>query len=141
MNSDKVINIKNIIVLISLLGSIVVRIILNTILRVQSIASISLFLVGLFTLPIAAVGIWKKVNPKITMCFLCLSILVIITVMMMTDSNLANYCIIFYTMFLAVLYEDIRAIIIVGCGDVILLLSFYSKCIKGLFDTEKTYHF
>ncbi|MGN0145460.1 MAG: methyl-accepting chemotaxis protein [Clostridium sp.] len=133
MNSDKVINIKNIIVVICIILSIIARVTLNVICSVPNIASVVLVGTGLITLPVAIIAIWKKVNPKIVMCFLCLSLLLFIFVMMSTDPNLANYCVTFYIMFLAVLYEDIRATIIVGFGSVTWIVYFFLKYKESLF--------
>ncbi|EHJ01405.1 methyl-accepting chemotaxis sensory transducer [Clostridium sp. DL-VIII] len=127
MNSNKVISIKNIIVVISLIGSIATRIILNFLFKVPAEASISLGLAGLITLPILGIFIWKKVNPKITMCGACVSMIIYIVIMMTTNPNLSNYCIIFYAMFVAVLYEDIRAIMIMGVSGLFLIISLFLR--------------
>lgn len=133
MNSDKVISIKNIIVLVSLIGSIISRVVLNFVFKAPDIASISLGIAGVVTLPIAAISIWKKVSPKIVMCFLCLTMTLYIIIMMSTDPNLANYCIIFYAMFIAVLYEDVRSIIIVGFSSIVLIIYFFLKYKETVF--------
>ncbi|MGN0145464.1 MAG: hypothetical protein ACI398_10790, partial [Clostridium sp.] len=133
MNNYKVINIKNIIVLISIIGSVLTRVILNFVFKVPSIASILLLIVAVITIPLAAIGILKKVNPKIVMYFLCLSMILYTFVMTSTNHNLANYCVIFYGMFVAVLYEDIRSIIIVGVGSVFLTIYFFIEFKKDIF--------
>ncbi len=133
MNSDKVINIKNIIVIISLVGSIVTRVLLNFLFKAPLLASTSLILAGTVTLPILAICIWKKVNPKMTMCGSCISMVIYIVIMMTTDPNLANYCIIFYAMFVAVLYEDIRAIMIMGTSSLVLIVYLFVRYKETVF--------
>lgn len=127
MNNDNVIKIKNIIVLASLIGSITTRIILNFIFNAPIVASTSLFIAAILTLPILSICIWKKVNPKFIMCGLCISMIIYILIMMTTNPNLANYCIIFYAMFVAVLYEDIRAIMIMAVSNLTLIIYFFLK--------------
>lgn len=138
MNSNKVINTKNIIVLISLVGSIIARVILNIIFNVPAIASTSLALAGVLTLPLIAVLIKKKVNPRIVMCSLCLTMAFYITIMITTNPNLANFCIIFYSMFVAVLYEDILAISLIGVSDIIFSIYFYLKYKNEVFAQADT---
>ena len=70
MNSDKVINTKNIIVFVSIVMSIIVRIILNLAFKAPINASIVLGIAGIITVPITGLMIWKKVNPKTTMYFI-----------------------------------------------------------------------
>lgn len=62
MNSNKVINIKNIIVWFALIGSILVRVILNLVFNAPGIASMSLALAGIITLLPIGVMILKKIN-------------------------------------------------------------------------------
>lgn len=138
MNSDKVINVKNIIVLASLVGSITTRVIFNFVFNVPIIASSSLTIAGIATLPILAICIWKKINPKIIMCGLCISMVIYIIIMMTTNPNLANYCIIFYAMFVAVLYEDIRAIMIMAVSNLILIIYFFVKYKETVFKETDT---
>lgn len=127
MNNDKVINIKNIIVISSLIASITTRVILNSVFKVAPIASTSLVIAGIATIPFLAIGVWKKVNPRIVMCGSCVSMIIYIIIMMTTGPNLANYCIIFYSMFVAVLYEDILAIMIMAVSNLFLIIYFFLK--------------
>ena len=138
MNNDKVISIKNIIVLASLVGSITTRVILNFVFNAPLLASTSLTIAGIATLPILAICIWKKVNPKLIMCALCVSMIIYIIIMMTTNPNLANYCIIFYAMFVAVLYEDIRAIMIMAASNLILIIYFFLKYKEIVFSETDT---
>jgi len=133
MNSDNVVNVKNIIVLISLIGSIITRVILNFVFNAPLLASISLIGAGIVTLPVLAICIWKKVNAKFIMCSLCVTMIIYIVIMMTTDPSLANYCIIFYAMFVAVLYEDIRAIMIMGVSNLILIIYFFLRYKEAVF--------
>lgn len=127
MNSDKVINTKNIIVLSSLVISIIVRIIFNFLFKAQLNASITLSVAGIILLPLIGLCIYKKLNPRIVMIELCITMMILIIVMMSTNPSLANYCIIFYSMFIAVLYEDIRAILLTGLSDTVFILYFFFK--------------
>lgn len=138
MNNDKVISIKNIIVLASLVGSITTRVIFNFVFNAPLLASTSLTIAGIATLPILAICIWKKVNPKIIMCGLCVSMIIYIIIMMTTNPNLANYCIIFYAMFVAVLYEDIRAIIIMATSNLTLIIYLFLKYKEQVFSDADT---
>ncbi|HCW52396.1 MAG TPA: hypothetical protein DG753_01350 [Clostridium sp.] len=138
MNSDKVINIKNIIVWCSLLGSIIVRIILNIIFSAPTIASTSLALTGAVTLGPIGLLILKKSNVKLVMYGLCLSMMSYIVVMVVTNPILANYLIIFYVMFVTVLYEDMRAIILCGSGSTLFIVYFFIKYKDQLFDNVDT---
>lgn len=138
MNNDNVIKIKNIIVLASLIGSITTRIILNFIFNAPIVASTSLFIAAILTLPILSICIWKKVNPKFIMCGLCISMIIYIIIMMTTNPNLANYCIIFYAMFVAVLYEDIRAIMIMAVSNLTLIIYFFLKYKEIVFSQTDT---
>ncbi|MBE6051263.1 MAG: hypothetical protein E7214_11625 [Clostridium sp.] len=138
MNSDNVINTKNIIVSISLAASIIIRIILNFCFNAPISASTTLGLVGIILLPISGFLIYKKVNPTIVMVELCITIMTCIVVMISTNPTLANYCIIYYTMFLVVLYEDIRAILITGISNCIFILYFFFKYKNEIFSTIDT---
>lgn len=138
MNSDKVISTKNVIVYFSLVGSITVRVLLNFLFKVPMIASTSLIGAGLVTLSILAILILKRVNPKIIMCGTCISMVLYMIIMMITNPNLANYCIIFYAMFVAVLYEDIRAIMIIGTSSLVLITYFFIKYKEEVFGNIDT---
>lgn len=133
MNNDNVINIKNIIVLVSMIGSIITRVILNFVMKVPAIASILILAAGVVTIPIALVGIVKKVKPKLVMYYLCICMILYTVIMATTNHNLANYCIIFYGMFVAVLYEDFRSILIVGSGSILLTIYLFFEFKKDVF--------
>lgn len=138
MNSNKVLNIKNIIVIVSLIGSITTRVILNFIFKAPLIASTSLLLAGVLTIPILGLCIYKKINPTITMCGSCISMIIYIIVMMSTDPTLSNYCIIFYAMFVAVLYEHILSIAIMGTSNLFLIIYFFFKYKNVVFKNMNT---
>lgn len=138
MNNDKVINTKNIIVSASLAASIIIRIILNFFFNAPLSASITLGLIGITLLPITALLIYKKVKPTFVMIELCFTIMVCIVTMISTNPTLANYCIIYYTMFLVVLYEDIRAILLTGISNFIFVLYFFFKYKEEIFSTVDT---
>ncbi len=138
MNSNKVLNIKNIIVIVSLIGSITTRVILNFIFKAPLIASTSLLLAGVFTIPILGILVYKKINPKITMCGSCISMIIYIIIMMSTDPTLSNYCIIFYSMFVAVLYEHILSIAIMGTSNLFLIIYFFLKYKNLVFKDTNT---
>ena len=138
MNNDKVISIKNIIVLASLVGSIATRVIFNFVVNAPLLASTSLTIAGIVTLPILAICIWKKVNPRFIMSGLCVSMIIYMIIMMTTNPNLANYCIIFYAMFVAILYEDIRAIMIMAVSNLSLIIYFFLKYKEKVFSEADT---
>lgn len=138
MNSNKVINIKNIIVWFSLIGSILVRVILNLVFSAPGIASMSLALAGIITLLPIGVMILKKINEKLVMYSLCFSMMIYVIVMIVTNPILANYLIIFYVMFITVLYEDIRAIVTVGIGCTASITYFFIKYKEQLFNNVDT---
>ena len=138
MNGDKVISVKNIIVWIALACSIVIRVILNVIFKAPHIASISLAIAGILTLPAIALMMKKKVRGQVVMYCLCLSMLVYVVVMVTSNPILANYLIIFYVMFIAVLYEDIRAIVITGTSCAFFIGYFFLKYKEQLFNNVDT---
>lgn len=138
MNNDKVLSIKNIIVMIALVCSIVVRVVLNIIFKVPIIDSVKLSIVGIVILSVSLLGILKKVKPRLVMYFLSMSLLLCAYIMMTTNPNLANYCILFYTMLIVVLYEDIRAIIFLGVGDLFLSIYFFFKYKDVVFSNVDT---
>lgn len=127
MNSDKVINTKNIIVSVSIIMSIIARIILNLAFKAPINSSVILGIAGVITVPIIGLMIWKKVNPKATMYFICICIFCYANIMIVNQPNLANYCIIFYCMFVIILYEDIRAIVCIGSGCFVISILYFVK--------------
>lgn len=138
MNNDKVISTKNLVVLVSLVGSIIARVALNFTFAVPTIASTSLLLAGILTLPAVAILMKKNVQPQKVMCLLCINMLIYIVIMVCTNPNIANFCIIFYSMFVAVLYEDMRAIFITGIGDIVLSIYFFLKFKDQMFSSVDT---
>lgn len=138
MNNDKVISTKNLVVLVSLVGSIIARVLLNFVFGVPTIASTSLIIAGLLTLPAISFLMYKKVDSKKVMYLLCITMIIYIVIMISTNPNLANFCIIFYSMFIAVLYEDIRAIFITGLSDSFLTIYFFIKFKEKMFSGIST---
>ncbi len=127
MNDKKIINVKNIIVLIILACSVISRIIMNFFFKVSINASIYLGLAGIIGVSIGTILIIKKVNPVITQVEILLTMIAFLGIMMTSDPSLANYCIIFFTMFVAVFYEDYIPIGIIGVSCSIYIIVYYIK--------------
>lgn len=139
MNSDKVISTKNFIVLICLSASIIARIIFNFIVDAPLNASISLAVISILTIPVLAVLHWKKISPKNVMYGLCITTLICVIDIIISNPTLSNYCLIFYSMFIVVLYEDIRANLLMGISDLVLIVYFFLKFKNEIFSNDNTF--
>ncbi|MDD6796511.1 MAG: methyl-accepting chemotaxis protein [Clostridiaceae bacterium] len=138
MNSEKVLREKNFIVLLSLVSAVTVRIIFNTIFKAPTIASIALGVTALVVLPLPAFLHFKKKNSKVIMYLLCVAMAAFVYVMITTEHTLANYCIIFFVMFISVLYEDVRAIIFCGVTNLFYIIYFFVKYNDTMFSNVET---
>ena len=114
MNNNKIINTKNLIVWVSMIGSVITRIMFNFIVNSPLENSIYIGIAGAILLSLIGICLWKKVNPTITMYCICSTMVIFDFLMITLDPSLANYCLIFYTMFVAILYEKINTIIFLG---------------------------
>ena len=127
MNNEKVISTKNIIVFLSLIMASMARIIFNVIVHAPSNANIYLGATAIVVLCAIGIAMKRKAKPTSIMYSLCLSMVIFTIVMMITYPNLATYLIIFYSLYVAALYEDIRAILTTGICDLFLSVYFFLR--------------
>ncbi|SFU79565.1 methyl-accepting chemotaxis protein [Clostridium sp. DSM 8431] len=138
MNSNKVLYTKNLIVLICLSASIIARIIVNFIIDVPASASISLAFASLLTLPAIAILHFKKKSPRNIMYALCITTLICVGDIIRSNPNISNYCLIFYSMFIIILYEDIRANLLVGISNLCFIIFFFLYFKNEIFSNTDT---
>ena len=139
MNSDKVISTKNFIVLICLTASIITRLVFNVVVGAPASASISIAIVSALTIPILAFLHFKKFNPKNIMYGLCITTIVCVIDIIRTNPNISNYCLIYYSMFILILYEDVRANILTGLSNGFLSIFFFLKFKDELFSNTDSF--
>ena len=133
MNNDKVIKTKNLIVFISLIAAIIARLTFNIIVDAPKNANIYLSSASVVILSFIGILIYKKVKPTVVMYSLCLSMVTFTIIMMYTYPNLATYLIIFYSLYVAALYEDIRPVIVTGGFDLFLSVFLFLRFKETVF--------
>lgn len=139
MNSNKIINTKNIIVWISMIGSVFSRIVFNFIVNCPIENSIYIGTAGIILLSTIGICLWKKVSPTITMYLICSTMIFFDFLMITLDPSLANYCLVFYTMFVAILYERMSTIIFLGSACVIQSIYYFLKYKDTIFPGTDTF--
>ena len=125
MNNSKIINKKNIIVLLTLAGSIFARLLLNIVFGCSLKTNLFLIIPSVILLTLNAFLILKKINPKITMYSIMITLMIESLAMLIGDKTLANYCIIFYCLYVAILYADKIVIGFLGLANIIVGAVFY----------------
>lgn len=139
MNNNKIINTKNLIVWVSMIGSVITRIMFNFIVNSPLENSIYIGIAGAILLSLIGICLWKKVNPTITMYCICSTMVIFDFLMITLDPSLANYCLIFYTMFVAILYEKINTIIFLGGCCIVQSIYYFFKYKEIIFSEADTF--
>lgn len=107
MNINKVIDLKNKIVLAVLLGSVCIRTVWDLIFGAPAKTIVAMISCGIIIALITGILIKKKIVLP-TMYFLVTSLLGIGCVMMITSPGIANLMVFYYLMFIVSIYQDIR---------------------------------
>ena len=139
MNNNKIINTKNLIVWASMIGSVLTRITFNFIVKSPLENSIYIGIAGAILLSLIGFCLFKKVNPIITMYFIASTMIFFDFLMITLDPSLANYCLIFYTMFVAILYERIDTIVFLGSCCIIQSIYYFFKYKDVIFQQSDTF--
>lgn len=118
--NDEIIIKKNNIVLITLLICALFR----TVVDMLTGAKIAPIVVGTFCIPITGllvVSKLRKCSPKIIMYTVCVISLIMDLAAVLGELSMSTICLVYFMMMLLILYEDMKAIIISGIGNTLII--------------------
>lgn len=140
MKNDKIISTKNVIIWGALAACVVIRVIFNIIFNAPINSSIYLGIAAVLGLSVCSVFVFKQQSAKAVMYYLCVLMLIFSYIMINTDPNMANYCVLFFLMFVVIIYQNMIANLILGCGNAVLAIYFFLKFKDTAFSGIDTTH-